>query len=92
MDNDSKHAATLGTKWLKDRKVGGLEWPSQSPDLNLKKKKNVWIELKRHVVSVPPVLSRAKIPIVRSLWKETQNISFDPSHVVYRQCDQILRK
>ncbi len=34
-DNDPKHRAQVVTKWLTDNKVKVLEWPSQSPDLNL---------------------------------------------------------
>ena len=35
MDNDPKHTSKVIAKWLKDNKVKVLEWPSQSPDLNL---------------------------------------------------------
>jgi hypothetical protein len=33
MDNDPKHTSKVVAKWLKDKKVKVLEWPSQSPDL-----------------------------------------------------------
>jgi hypothetical protein len=29
MDNDPKHTYTVVAKWLKDKKVKVLEWPSQ---------------------------------------------------------------
>jgi hypothetical protein len=32
--NDPKHTSKVVAKWLKDKKVKVLEWPSQSPDLN----------------------------------------------------------
>ena len=35
MDNDPKNTSKVVAKWLKDNKVKVLEWPSQSPDLNL---------------------------------------------------------
>ena len=35
MDNDPKHTSKVVAKWLKDNKVKVLEWPSQSPDINL---------------------------------------------------------
>ena len=38
MDNDPKHTSKVVAKWLKDNKVKVLEWPSQSPDLNLYRK------------------------------------------------------
>ena len=46
MDNDPKHTSKVVAKWLiKDNKVKVLEWPSQSPDLNI----GVWAELKKRV-------------------------------------------
>uniref|UniRef100_A0AAY5KGD4 Tc1-like transposase DDE domain-containing protein n=1 Tax=Esox lucius TaxID=8010 RepID=A0AAY5KGD4_ESOLU len=34
-DNDIKHKAKLTLQWLQQKKVKVLEWPSQSPDLNI---------------------------------------------------------
>ena len=34
MNNDPKHTSKVVAKWLKDNNAKGLEWPSQSPDLN----------------------------------------------------------
>ena len=34
MDNDRKHTSKVVAKWLKDKKVKVLKWPSQCPDLN----------------------------------------------------------
>ena len=33
-DNDPKHTAKTIQKWLQDKSLNVLEWPSQSPDLN----------------------------------------------------------
>ena len=35
MHNDHKHTSKVVGKWLKDNKVKVLEWPSQSPEINL---------------------------------------------------------
>ena len=34
-DNDPKHRSRSTTEWLQQMKICLLEWPSQSPDLNL---------------------------------------------------------
>ena len=34
-DNDPKHKAKCVMKWFADSSVELLEWPAQSPDLNL---------------------------------------------------------
>ena len=47
MDNDPKHTSKVVAKWLKDKEVKVLEWPSQSPALN--PIENVWAELKKSV-------------------------------------------
>uniref|UniRef100_A0A8C1UNT5 Tc1-like transposase DDE domain-containing protein n=1 Tax=Cyprinus carpio TaxID=7962 RepID=A0A8C1UNT5_CYPCA len=35
MDNDPKHTSKSTSEWLKKNKMKTLEWPSQSPELNL---------------------------------------------------------
>ena len=47
-DNDPKHTAKATKEWLKKKHIKVLEWPSQSPDLNL------WRELKLQVAKRQP--------------------------------------
>jgi transposase len=84
MDNDPKHSSKVVAKWLKDNKVKGLEWPSQSPDLN--PIEHFWAELKKPVRARRPTnltqlhqFCQEEGPkftqlIGGSLWKATQNV------------------
>ena len=46
-DNDQKHRAHIVTKWLDEKGVEWIKWPSFSPDLNSVER--IWDEVERRV-------------------------------------------
>ncbi len=51
-DNDLKHTSKSTSEWLKKNKIKVLEWPNQSPDLNLIEM--LWHDLKQSIHAWKP--------------------------------------
>lgn len=50
-DNDPKHTSKKATKWLEDHNITLLEWPAQSPDINVIE--HLWGHIKRELAKYP---------------------------------------
>ena len=46
-DNDPKHTTKMAQKWFSENQIKVLDWPAQSPDLNLIK--HLWNHLKKQL-------------------------------------------
>ena len=45
-DSDPKHTAKATLDWLRNKKINGIEWPTQSPNQNQNLIENRWHDLK----------------------------------------------
>ena len=71
-DNDAKHRVHLVTKWLDEKRVERLKWPSFSPDLNLIE--HIWDEVER---SMRKEKSKNEFELKQALLKVWYNINND---------------
>ncbi|KAK3517093.1 hypothetical protein QTP86_004153, partial [Hemibagrus guttatus] len=65
-DNDPNHTAKVVKKWIADKNINVLQWPSQSPDLN--PIENLWRELKIRVMARRPSNLKELERIAKDEW------------------------
>jgi transposase len=73
-DNDPKHTSNLATDWFQKKKVDKLDWPPNSPDMNIIE--NLWDYLDRKVRLRSP-LPRNRDQMWDALVEEWGNIEID---------------
>ena len=90
-DNDPKRSSKIVAKWLKDNKVKVMEWPSQSPDINLIKNLSTALK-KRPRTRRPTNLTELHRHFNHPLMKEHHEkflfmyISEDDSEIELKHC------
>uniref|UniRef100_A0A8R1IDP4 Tc1-like transposase DDE domain-containing protein n=1 Tax=Caenorhabditis japonica TaxID=281687 RepID=A0A8R1IDP4_CAEJA len=83
-DNDPKHTSGHVANWFRCRRVDLLEWPSQSPDLNLIE--HMWKELERRLNGIRASNANQKFAQLEAAWKSI------PMTVVQTLLDSMPRR
>lgn len=88
-DNDPKHTAIINQRYLKNKNVSVLEWPSQSPDLN--PIENLWAYMDRQMKNRHPQNEDELFVIVKECW-ESLSIEILKAHVdsMPRRCQAVI--
>jgi len=83
-DNDPKHCSKSTKAFMQRNKYNVLEWPTQSPDLNIIE--NVWCDLKRAVHACKPSnLTELEI-FCKEEWSKISSARIQTLIGSYRKC------
>lgn len=80
-DNNSKHTARETRAWFEDNSIECMDWPAQSPDMNIIE--HIWTHLKRQIRRRSPPARNAT-----ELWNVVQEEwdAIDPEFIRHLYC------
>ncbi|KAL1920009.1 uncharacterized protein VTP21DRAFT_1155 [Calcarisporiella thermophila] len=87
-DNDPRHTSKVTREWLRNKRIDVLEWPSQSPDLNIMV--HMWSELKRRL-SYYQRLPKNKDELWERIEKEWESIGVEFVGKLYASMPERVR-
>uniref|UniRef100_A0A3Q3KMZ5 Tc1-like transposase DDE domain-containing protein n=1 Tax=Monopterus albus TaxID=43700 RepID=A0A3Q3KMZ5_MONAL len=87
-DNDPKHTSKSTMEYLKRRRLKVLEWPSQSPDLNIIE--NLWVDLKRAVHARRPKNITELEAFCKEEWEKIPSTRIERLLAGYEKCLQAV--
>ncbi|KAI4876674.1 hypothetical protein NFI96_027141, partial [Prochilodus magdalenae] len=87
-DNDPKHCSKSTNAFMQRNKYNVLEWPSQSPDLNIIE--NLWCHLKRAVHARKPSNLNELEMFCKEEWSKIPSVTMQTLIRSYRKCSEAV--
>jgi transposase InsO family protein len=85
-DNATPHTARATQRWLEENDIRVIQWPAQSPDLNIIE--NVWDMLAREVTNQRPATRADLIQVLFTAWN---NLTLEYIQQLYHSLPRRLR-
>jgi len=89
-DNDPKHKSKLTTNFFESNGIKLLEWPSQSPDLNLIE--HVWAYIKRKYAECPAKNATGAFNKIKDIWQNIpKELIVNLTNSIYERLSEVIR-
>jgi DDE superfamily endonuclease len=89
-DNDPKHKSTLAQSYFEKHDIKVMDWPSQSPDLNVIE--HVWAHVKRKYSSSPASSKKEVLDKILKIWEEIPSKFIqDLINSIYERLSEVIR-